>query len=62
MRFSDNLLASSRAGEFQQYGLTGLRIDSKPEKGTASPFDVDELRKFGDSARNRVEAEANAFG
>jgi hypothetical protein len=60
--FSDDLLGSRRASEFQPYQLTGPRIDPKREKGTASPFGVDELRKVGDSARNCLEAEANAVG
>jgi hypothetical protein len=60
--FSDDLLGSGRASEFQPYRLTGLRIDPKGEKGTTSPFDVNELRKVGDSARNCLEAEANAVG
>jgi hypothetical protein len=60
--FSDDLLGSSRASEFQPYRLTWLRIDPKREKGTASPFDVDELRKVGDSARNCLEAKANTVG
>ena len=60
--FSDDLLGSSGPSEFQPYWLTGLRIDPKREKGTASPFHLDELRKLSDSARNCLEAETNTVG